>query len=161
VPYLVRLKQAADLHSNRVSQWLVLDQLKCPSRTATLDTLVERYRAKRDLFERGLERYFSGLASWASPPGGLFFWLELKSARPVDTRCLLPQALERGVAFMPGEPFYPMPVTHASAMRLNFSHASASDVERGLAILAELIETRISRPVGDTSLTRRDHVTVD
>jgi len=161
LPYLVRLKQAADLHSNRVSQWVVLDQLKCPSRPAILEALVERYRAKRDRFERELERYFSGLARWVSPPGGLFFWLELNSARPIDTRCLLPQAIERGVAFMPGEPFYPMPVTRANAIRLNFSHANASDAERGLAILAELIEARLSSPVGNASLIRRDDVTGD
>jgi uncharacterized caspase-like protein len=30
IPYLTRLKQAADLHSNRLSQWLVLQHLQHP-----------------------------------------------------------------------------------------------------------------------------------
>jgi DNA-binding transcriptional MocR family regulator len=37
--YLVRLKQAADLHSNRLSQWLVLQQLTAPGRPARMARL--------------------------------------------------------------------------------------------------------------------------
>ena len=38
--YLSRLKQAADLHSNRLSQWLVLRQLRSPGRTERLESVV-------------------------------------------------------------------------------------------------------------------------
>ena len=34
----------------------------------------------------------------------MFFWLELPAA--LDAEALLPQAVERGVAFVPGAPFY-------------------------------------------------------
>src|SRR5205823_6205704 len=44
VPLLVRLKQAADLHSNRVSQWLVLRQLDDPGRARRLRELADWYR---------------------------------------------------------------------------------------------------------------------
>jgi DNA-binding transcriptional MocR family regulator len=135
LPYLTRLKQAADLHSNRISQWIALQQLSDPKRMERLAGNVAAYRHKRDAFARALERHFGDLATWETPCGGLFFWLRLK--RSVDTRTLLPEAIERGVAFMPGEPFYPeMP---ASTLRLNFSHASAADAERGLAILAQVL----------------------
>jgi 2-aminoadipate transaminase len=40
-----------------------------------------------------------------TPQGGLFFWLTLNAR--IDTRTLLPIAIEQGVAFMPGEHFYP------------------------------------------------------
>ncbi|TDJ60616.1 MAG: PLP-dependent aminotransferase family protein [Proteobacteria bacterium] len=143
MPYLVRLKQAADLHSNRISQWLVLQRLNDRSYRAHIESLVVHYRRKRNLFERALRRTFADLASWVSPPGGLFFWLQLHTARPIDTRRLLPIAIERGVAFMPGEPFYPMLVNYASAIRLNFSYANPGDFERGLKILARLIAQHI------------------
>src|SRR5512135_404660 len=77
VPFLTRLKQAADLHSNRVSQWLVLQQLNDPSLEQRLAQLAARYRQRRDAFEDALQRHFGDLASWKKPPGGLFFWLTL------------------------------------------------------------------------------------
>ena len=136
VPYLVRLKQAADLHSNRVSQWLVLKMLENPERQERLGFLRDLYRRKRDDFSTLLGKHFSHTASWDIPKGGLFFWLKLKN--PVDTRELLQSALDGGVAFMPGEPFYPEPTVRLGNLRLNFSHASEKEADRGLATLADL-----------------------
>lgn len=143
MPYLVRLKQAADLHSNRISQWIVLQQLSDPARQERLARLVEGYRNKRDAFAAALDEHFGALASWETPAGGLFFWLTLKHA--ADTRTLLPEALERGVAFMPGEHFHPDASDGHGTLRLNFSHAGTSEARRGLAILAELLRRPAAR----------------
>ena len=137
LPFLTRLKQAADLHSNRVSQWLVLQQLNDPTHNQHLVELAARYRQRRDAFEEALRRHFGDLASWQTPPGGLFFWLTLN--RCIDTRRLLPKAIEAGVAFMPGEPFLPMDVDSCGQLRLNFSHASEAQAELGLEKLAALV----------------------
>jgi len=134
---LTRLKQAADLHSSRVSQWLVLQQLAHPCRAARLAELVSDYRARRDAFAVLLAAHLGDLATWALPPGGLFFWLSLASS--LDTRTLLARAIERNVAFMPGEPFFPGTNPTTGRLRLNFSHASVSDAERGLRALAGLL----------------------
>jgi 2-aminoadipate transaminase len=134
---LTRLKQAADLHSNRVSQWLVLQQLEHPQRAARLEALARDYRARRDTFAALLAHHLGDLATWQVPPGGLFFWLRL--ATPVDTRTLLPRAIERSVAFMPGEPFFPGPTPPTGMLRLNFSHAGERDAERGLRTLAAIL----------------------
>lgn len=134
---LVRLKQAADLHSNRLSQWLVLQQLESPGRPARLARLAEFYRHKRDAFDAALKRHFGALGTWHTPAGGLFYWLTL--GRRIDTRRLLPEAIARGVAFMPGEAFYPDTPEATGTLRLNFSHASEADMDRGLAVLAELV----------------------
>jgi DNA-binding transcriptional MocR family regulator len=45
---------------------------------------------------------------------------------------------------MPGEPFFIDAESRPSALRLNFSHADAADVERGIAILADLVEGQIN-----------------
>ena len=146
VPYLVRLKQAADLHSNRVGQWLVLKSLEHPGRQKRLETLRDLYRQKRDHFSFLLEKHFSSLATWEIPQGGLFFWLKLTD--PIDTRKHLQQSLDQGVAFMPGEPFYPEPEIRIGSIRLNFSHASGEEADRGLATLADLFrkQTVFSHP---------------
>jgi DNA-binding transcriptional MocR family regulator len=142
VPYLVRLKQAADLHSNRISQWWVLQQLQDPTYQTRLQTLAETYCVKRDDFARCLDHYFKDLASWDVPQGGLFFWLTLK--QPLDTRQLLPLALEQQVAFMPGEAFMPEPTQGTGQIRLNFSHADSDQTQAGLARLADLVRKALS-----------------
>jgi len=141
LPYLTSLKQAADLHSNRVSQWLVLQQLNDPARSRHLDELAQRYRQRRDNFEAALRRHFGDLASWKTPPGGLFFWLTLN--RRIDTRQLLAGAIAEGVAFMPGEPFLPVDVDSCGQLRLNFSHASEAHADLGLGKLAALVRSFI------------------
>lgn len=138
IPYLTRLKQAADLHSSRLGQWLVLQQLRDPGRADRLANLAATYRAKRDVFAALLERHLGGLATWRTPAGGLFFWLRLRAQ--LDTRALLAPAIARGIAFMPGEPFYPHEPGASGALRLNFSLASESQADAGLSILAELLD---------------------
>jgi 2-aminoadipate transaminase len=139
LPLLTRLKQAADLHSNRMSQWLVLQQLNNPNRSADLVALADHYRERRDAFEAALHRHFGDLATWEKPPGGLFFWLTLN--RCIDTRRVLPLAIEQGVAFMPGEPFLPFETTGCGQLRLNFSHANEAQADEGLRKLAALIRS--------------------
>lgn len=135
---LIRLKQAADLHSNRISQWWALQYLENPDRQQQLNKLAATYKAKRDHFDKLLKQHFGELATWNTPNGGLFFWLTLK--KQIDTRQLLPLAIKQGVAFMPGEPFYPASIEASGTLRLNFSHSSSEEAERGLGILAEIVK---------------------
>lgn len=139
MPALTRLKQAADLHSNRLGQALVLRALRDPARGVRQRELVEFYRSRRDAFDAQLKLHFEGLASWALPRGGLFFWLRL--TRHLDTRALLAPALARQVAFMPGEPFFADAAPARGALRLNFSHADPHAAARGLATLAEVVRS--------------------
>jgi len=140
-PPLVMLKQAVDLHSSRLSQSIVYDAITAADWTERLAGLVAFYRSRRDTFEAALGRHFADLAQWTTPKGGLFYWLRLHDR--LDTRLLLDQAIVRGVAFMPGEEFYPNE-PQLGTMRLNFSHANPEEADRGLRILADLI--REQRP---------------
>jgi len=132
---LERLKQAADLHSNRLSQALVLTDLSNPARETRLDALRTAYREKRDRFAESLARHFPQ-ARWELPGSGLFFWAELAPGR--DLRALGKAALEAGVAFLPGEHCYPGEPSLGWA-RLNFSHATPDRADEGLRRLAEVL----------------------
>ncbi|MGH8259167.1 MAG: PLP-dependent aminotransferase family protein [Steroidobacteraceae bacterium] len=146
MPLLVRLKQAADLHSSRISQWLALELLRNPDTPERLRANVAVYRRRRDEFAAALGRHFGGLAAWHTPPGGLFFWLRL--CEPLDTRQLFTPAIDAGVAFMPGELFHPGRPAASGTLRLNFSHATAAEADRGLAILADLLRRAICSGAG-------------
>ncbi len=140
MPMLLHLKQASDLHTSRVSQWLILEQMKDAAEASRLQELAAHYRVKRDAFQNELLKHFDGLASWELPPGGLFFWLRL--AGDIDTSLLLDEAIRNNVAFMPGEPFFVDKAMRYPALRLNFSHAAEADMQRGLQTLAGLLRER-------------------
>lgn len=137
-PYLVRLKQAADLHASRLSQAIALAYLEDPGRPARLAALMARYRHRRDRFAAAMDACLGAHADWETPPGGLFFWATLRRGRSAEA--LLARALERQVLFTPGHHFTATQGACASALRLNFSHADEAAAERGLAILRDLLD---------------------
>lgn len=142
---LSRLKQAADLHSSRISQWLTIQLLRDEGRAQRLAELRQFYIRRRDSFENSLVTHFSDLATWQTPPGGLFFWLRLD--QKVDLNLVLEKSITHNVAFMPGDYFFCNGIQNESDIdnqnncyvRLNFSHSSEVDAEKGLKVLATLI----------------------
>lgn len=138
-PHLIRLKQAADLHSSRISQYFVLKMLTDPSYESRLNQIQQSYREKRDFFITYLDKYFSDIATWEIPNGGLFFWLTLKMSYNVDTKKLFETAIDQDIAFMPGTYFFPKSKSVSNHIRLNFSHASRDDIVKGLSTLSGII----------------------
>lgn len=136
-PHLLKLKQSADLHTNRIGQWQALQWIGSEKYQQHLSELRDFYRQRRDAFQLVLEQHFADLADWNMPQGGLFFWLTLK--QPLDTRTLLDEALANDVAFMPGEPFFPEPDKHHGHLRLNFSHINPARLDEGLKRLAAVV----------------------
>ncbi|RMQ41628.1 s I and II aminotransferase [Pseudomonas cichorii] len=136
-PHLLRLKQSADLHTNRIGQWQALQWIGTQHYREHLAELRGFYRERRDAFEAALQEHFADLAEWNSPQGGLFFWLTLKQRQ--DTRTLLDAALAQDVTFMPGEPFFADPDANHGYLRLNFSHIDPARLDEGIKRLAAVI----------------------
>ncbi|TDV50548.1 DNA-binding transcriptional MocR family regulator [Pseudomonas helmanticensis] len=136
-PHLLKLKQSADLHTNRIGQWQALQWIGSEKYQQHLSELRGFYRQRRDAFQAALGTHFADLADWNMPQGGLFFWLTLK--QPLDTRTLLNEALANDVAFMPGEPFFPDPDNNPGHLRLNFSHIDPARLDEGLKRLAAVV----------------------
>ena len=137
MPHLVRLKQAADLHTNRPGQWLALEYMRSADKLERLARLQAFYRERRDAFAAALESEFADLADWQVPAGGLFFWLKLK--QPRDTRPLLQPALAAGVAFMPGEAFFAEKEPPVGYLRLNSSHTEPELMVEGFRRLRKVL----------------------
>jgi len=151
IPHLVKLKQAADLHTSRLAQFALKPCLE-NSFEERVDYLCNFYRIRRDNFQRVLHDNFSDIAVWEVPSGGMFFWLTLRCRLSVSLTELLELALQEGVAFMPGEHFYPRglvdmatsdagssPMGINQTIRLNFTNVGEDCVERGLSLLADMI----------------------
>src|SRR5690606_2674236 len=99
-----RLKQSADLHSPTRSQHLAASAATRPGGCDHhLTGLVPTYRERAGALAAALRAELGGRATFAEPVGGMFLWVALAG---VDTDALLPRAVERGVAFVPGSVFH-------------------------------------------------------
>jgi 2-aminoadipate transaminase len=136
-PKLLQAKQAADLHTPGFNQRLVAEVLKDGFLARHVPTIRSLYRAQRDIMLAALAREMGGLdVQWNAPDGGMFLWLRLPAG--CDALGLLPRAVERGVAFVPGAAFYaqaPDPRT----LRLSFVTATGEQIATGIAALAAVL----------------------
>jgi len=136
-PKLLQAKQAADLHSPGFNQRVVHEVIREGFLRDHVPTIRARYKAQRDAMRAALERHMPAGCRWTVPVGGMFFWIELPAG--VDALALLPRAVERGVAFVPGAAFYadhPLPNT----LRLSFVTVPPAQIEQGIALLAQTLK---------------------
>lgn len=131
-------KQSADLCSSSLDQRLVHEAIVRGVLDAQLPRLRDVYARKRDVMARALSTHAVGLARWTPPRGGFFLWVQLPEH--LDTRALLPRAVDAQVIYVPGAPFF-VDGTGANALRLAFSAASPERIEEGIARLAGVIRT--------------------
>ena len=135
-PKLLQAKQAADLHTSIFNQRVVYEVIRNGLLESHVPTIRARYKLQRDAMQAALQKHLAGLAQWQRPVGGMFFWLELPAG--LDAMALLPQALDAGMAYVPGEPFFASaPRRHS--LRLSFVTVPAEKIEAGVAALAGVL----------------------
>jgi len=138
---LVLAKQAADLHSPSFNQRLVAEVMRDGFLDRHVPTIRALYRAQRDAMLQSLEREMQGLdVRWNAPAGGMFLWARLPAG--MDATTLLPQAVERGVAYVPGAAFY-AGAADARTLRLSFVTATREQIATGIAALAAAIRENL------------------
>ena len=151
-PKLLQAKQAADLHSPGFNQRLIFEVMQNGFLDRHVPTIRSLYKAQRDAMLEALAKHFpesqgpdsanaDSTFTWNTPAGGMFLWARLPAGmNAVD---LLPHAVDKGVAFVPGAPFY-AGNADARAMRLSFVTPSVEEIHRGVAALAEAIHAQRS-----------------
>ena len=142
-PKLLQAKQAADLHSPGFNQRMVSEVMKGGFLGRHVPTIRALYKSQRDAMLAALQREMQGLnVEWNTPDGGMFLWVRLpQGASAIE---LLPKAVDKGVAFVPGAPFYaahPDPRT----LRLSFVTASVEQIDTGIAALAAAVREQLGR----------------
>ncbi|TDP61252.1 PLP-dependent aminotransferase family protein [Roseateles toxinivorans] len=142
---LVQAKQAADMHSSTLAQYIVLDLLRTGMLDGHLDDVRIRYRIGRDAMAQALHTHMRDLATWQIPDGGMFFWMTLPPQ--IDSASLLPLAIKHGVSYLPGAAFFarnPM----RNAVRLSFATESPARIAQGVAALAKLVRHTLTAQSG-------------
>jgi 2-aminoadipate transaminase len=129
-------KQGADLCSSNLSQMLLCSYFRNADWRAYVKRLAALYKERRDAMLDALAEFMPKEVHWTHPEGGLFVWATLPSY--MDATNMLPRAVAKNVAYVPGEGFY----TNGEGknrMRLNFSFVEPQKIRRGIEILAEVI----------------------
>jgi len=138
-PALTVAKQAADLHTSTIDQAAAAAYLAATDLDAHVRGLRDAYRARRDAMIAAMPATAPPGSTWTDPDGGMFTWLRLPGR--VDTAALLPGALRRDVAYVPGAPFYaaaPDPAT----LRLSFTTHTPAEITEGMRRLAAVLNDR-------------------
>ncbi|GAA0580907.1 PLP-dependent aminotransferase family protein [Paractinoplanes ferrugineus] len=140
-PALTVAKQAADLHTSTIDQAAAAAWLEATDMTAHVAGLRDAYRARRDAMMAAMPSTAPAGSTWTDPDGGMFTWVRLPGE--VDTATMLPAALARDVAFVPGAPFYAGPPDTAT-MRLSFTTHTPAEITEGMGRLATVLRTPAS-----------------
>ncbi len=135
-------KQAADLHTNYLSQRTLHRYLMDNDLDAHIRAITRCYRTQRDAMVDVIERQFPEEVSFTKPEGGMFLWVTLPEG--CSAMELFRKALEENVAFVPGEAFH-LKGRGANTLRLNYSNVNVTKIEEGMRRLARIIKESLEK----------------
>ena len=130
------VKEASDLHTNIFSQYLIWDYLMHNDYDAHIAQIRRLYKEQAQAMTEAMDRYFPKTVKYTRPRGGMFLWVTLPEG--VSALSLFPKALEKKVAFVPGDPFY-INMANTNTMRLNYTNADCRMIDEGIRRLGELL----------------------
>ena len=133
-------KQFSDAHTSTFAQATAAQYLKAGRMPATLAKVRAVYAERALAMGQALRRELGDAIEFTQPQGGLFIWARLTGAggKVADGNELAKRAIEKGVAFVPGAPFFCANPDHAT-LRLSFATADVAKIEEGVARLGQAL----------------------
>ncbi len=133
-------KQFSDAHTSTFAQATAAQYLQSGRMPATLDRVRQVYSQRAQTMGDALRQELGDAIEFVQPQGGLFVWARLTGAggKSSDAAAFAKRAIERGVAFVPGMPFYCANGDPAT-FRLSFATAAEDKIRDGVARLAQAL----------------------
>lgn len=129
-------KQATDLHTNIFAQYILHQYLTTNEYEAHVEKIIALYKTQADAMLAAMEKYFPTYVKYTKPEGGMFVWVTLPEG--VNALDKFSEAMEKKVAFVPGNPFY-TDKESVNTLRLNYTNATPEIIEEGIKRLAEIL----------------------
>ncbi len=133
-------KQFSDAHTSTFAQATAAQYLKAGRMPATLANVRQTYAERAKAMGEALTRELGEAVEFTQPQGGLFFWARLtgKGGKVKDAGEFAKRAIEQGVAFVPGAPFY---AAHpdVATFRLSFATAGVDKILEGVGRLGKAL----------------------
>ncbi len=134
-------KQFSDAHTSTFAQATAAQYLKAGRMPATLARVRKVYGERALAMGNALRKDLGDAIDFVQPQGGLFVWARLTGAggKLRDGAELAKRAIDKGVAFVPGTPFYASNPDVAT-LRLSFATADIAKIEEGVGRLARALQ---------------------
>lgn len=140
---LRQAKEAADLHTDQLSQAVLLEFVESGRLEAHRKRVLQAGAERLAATIEGCRRYLPPGTRWTEPEGGMNVWVKLPA--PLDAGELLQPARREGVAFLPGR-FFAVGQPDAGALRLSFAGLPPEKIRQGLAVLGRIISGEMEAP---------------
>lgn len=134
---IIICKQVSDVHTPVLTQMAAYEYCTKYSLDEHIAECRALYKKRSDAMLAALDSYFPKDCSFTRPDGGIFLWCTLPER--INTQSLLPKAVEKKVAFVPGATCESDDKSSANMMRLNYSLPDEGKIEKGIKLLAEVI----------------------
>ena len=133
-------KQFSDAHTSTFAQATAAQYLKAGRMPATLAHVRKVYAERAQAMGNALRKELGDAIEFVQPQGGLFVWARLTGAggKVNNGAELAKRAIEKGVAFVPGAPFYASN-PDLSTLRLSFATADVGKIEEGVGRLGRAV----------------------
>ena len=134
-------KQFSDAHTSTFAQATAAQYLLAGRMPATLENVRTVYAQRAEAMGDALKRELGDAVAFTQPQGGLFFWARLtgKGGKISDAGEFAKRAIDQGVAFVPGAPFYAAN-PDLSTFRLSFATADIDKIQEGVGRLAKALQ---------------------
>ncbi|MFT6407173.1 MAG: DNA-binding transcriptional MocR family regulator [Arenicella sp.] len=133
---LVKIKQASDLHTGLPMQAVLLSLLQSEAFPKHIEMVRVNYKQRYQVMAQALAPLIGEHCQCSPVEGGMFVWLRLLNAKPMDVTQAL---LEKNVAVVPGDVFYSSAELMQPALRLNFTHSSLQELETAIGRLSDVL----------------------
>lgn len=136
--WLVLVKQGTDLHTSTFNQALAVEYLSGGHLKKHLPEILKIYSPRQEAMLNALEKYFPKEFRWSTPEGGMFLWAE--GPKGLDMEKIYWKAVARKTAFVPGKFFYTDKSEGIETMRLNYTMADETSIDKAVKVLSEVIQ---------------------
>ncbi len=136
---LVLANESAILSPATFAQMMVSEYLSLSDWQGQIDTYRKLYATKRDAALEALAQYLPRVQT-TRPQGGFFLWLTLPEG--LNSKEMLPLAVNELVAYTPGTAFYG-DGRGANNIRVCFSHPTAENVKVGIKRLSNVVNLQL------------------
>jgi 2-aminoadipate transaminase len=139
---LTEAKEASDLHSDQLSQAVVLRFAESGRLAAHRQKMLTAGGLRLKAILGACEKELPAGSIFTKPEGGMNVWVELP--RPLDASELATRAERENVGFLPGR-YFAVTRPQVHGLRLSFAGLTPDNIRHGLAVLGLIFRTEQQR----------------
>jgi len=133
-------KQFSDAHTSTFAQATAAQYLQAGRMPATLAKVRAVYAERAQVMGDALRQELGDAIAFVQPQGGLFVWARLTGVggKVQDGNVFAKRAIDQGVAFVPGTPFFCAQPDNAT-LRLSFATVGVDKIREGVQRLGQAL----------------------